>query len=83
MVEVIGVFLNIESFLDISLVEITMDDCVFHTSQLKMLPAGMDQLPRSMLKEMGPYIKYEAKVSRVEQKEMNRGGTREREFTVR
>lgn len=61
----IGVFLNIEAFLEISMAEIVVDECVFFTPQLKTIPAGMDQLPRSMLEELEPFIEYRSKVSSV------------------
>ena len=65
-VERIAIFLNLEGFMDLSLVEAVLEECIFSTKRLNSIGAGVDSLTTHILGEMEDFIEYNAKVVRVE-----------------
>jgi len=64
-VDYISVFYNIESFLDVGLVEILVDECVQVDPDFEYIRHGMDLLPRAMAENLN--IQYNAKVTEIDQ----------------
>ena len=64
-VDYISVFYNIESFLDVGLVEILIDECVQVEPDFMYIRKGMDLLPRAMAENLN--IQYNAKVTEIDQ----------------
>ena len=64
-VDYISVFYNIEPFLDISLVEILVDECLQVDPDFVYIRHGMDLLPRAMAENLN--IQYNAKVTEIDQ----------------
>jgi protoporphyrinogen oxidase len=64
-VDYISVFNNIESFLDIGLVTILIDDCLQVDADFVYIRHGMDLLPRAMAENLN--IQYNAKVTEIDQ----------------
>ncbi len=68
-VDYIGVFYNVESFLQQSLVEILVDECVFEDPDFTYIKDGMDLLPRAMANDLGnAKIQFNSKVTTIDQK---------------
>ena len=65
-IDMIGVFYNFEAFLDMSLVENTIDECVFHDPQLKKVEEGMDMLPKGLYRDVDDLVRFNSRVYRVE-----------------
>lgn len=68
-IDYIGVFYNIEAFLDSALVEILIDECVFFDPKFQYIRHGMDLLPRAMAKNLKSTakIQYNSKVTEIDQ----------------
>ena len=64
-VDYISVFYNIESFLDVGLVEILIDECVQVKPDFMYIRKGTDLLPRAMAENLN--IQYNAKVTEIDQ----------------
>jgi hypothetical protein len=60
------VYLNVEAFLDLSLVESILEECIFSTKRLNSIGAGVDSLTTFVLEEMEEFIEFNAKVVKVE-----------------
>ncbi len=56
--DLLGVFFNMESYLDLGLIEAVIDECVFGNPKLTVIDGGMDQLPRSFHKHLDNDIRY-------------------------
>ena len=59
-------YLNVEAFLDLSLVESILEECIFSTKRLNSIGAGVDSLTTFVLEEMEEFIEFNAKVVKVE-----------------
>jgi len=66
-VDYLGIFANIEPFLEDSLVETLVAECVHLDPDFQYLPEGMDTLPRAMAKELEGQIFLNSKVTKIEQ----------------
>ena len=68
-IDYIGVFYNIEAFLDNALVEVLVDECVFYDPKFQYIRHGMDLLPRAMAKNLKKTakIQYNSKVTEIDQ----------------
>ena len=64
-VDYISVFYNIESFLDVGLVEILVGKCLNVDPAFVYIRHGMDLLPRAMAENLN--IQYNAKVTEIDQ----------------
>ena len=61
-----GIFNNLEPFLDSSLIEIIIDECVYGNSEFDFVVEGFDRIPRGLLEDLGEDVIYKARVSEIQ-----------------
>ena len=64
-IDYLGVFYNIENFLDAGLVSILIDECVHEDPDFHYILHGMDLLPRAMADPLKNHIKFNSKIVKV------------------
>ena len=66
-----GIYNNLEPFLDLGLVEVLNDECVYGTTQnqFDFVLNGFDQIPKGFLPHLKDEINYRAKVTGINQSE--------------
>ena len=60
-----GIFSNLEPFLDSSLIEIILDECVYGNSEFDFVVEGFDRIPRALLEDLSDDVIYKARVSEI------------------